>query len=200
MSPGELRFPIAYYNNIAYFFAPSDQFCWTYFGGPSDVNLQGLRHGPAPLHHIFTLHPTELSEAIRYSPVPPLPLFYGLRYDGCTLTYRMPEVARGSGFVCKILRLAPVRSSDDFPYISYPALLPYIPMRLMKRKRCSLQRFAKFTHQGLDVDQSSLVVIVPPIFVGGVSIWGPDGDAEEVQMIFECDFENEIVTASNQCT
>jgi hypothetical protein len=52
----------------------------------------------------------------------------------------------------------------------------------------------------LDIKPKMAVVIVPPIFVGGVSMWGPIGDAEGVQVIFECDFEATTVRASNQCS
>lgn len=194
ISPDELRFPVAYYRGMAYFFRPTDRYSPTYFGGPSEVRFTTVPHGPLPLHHVLTLAGAVIP-ALEEFYVFSLPLFYGLRYDGCSLTYRMPERS-----VCKITKLQPRRSSDDFPYREYPVLLPYLPLRLARRTRCTAEQFAGFSYQGLNIKTKTMAVIVPPLFLGGVSIWGPIGDAEGVQMIFECDFETQTVRASNQCT
>jgi len=194
MSPDEVHFPVAYYNGTAFFFAPTDRHSPTYFGGPSDITFTGVRHGPEPLHHILTLAGAVIPALVDYH-VFSLPLFYGLRYDACSLTYRMPERS-----VCEITKLQPRRSSADWPYRDYPRLLPYIPLRLSRRTRCTAKRFAKLSYQGLEIKPTTMVVVVPPVFIGGVSMWGPMGDAEGVQIVFECDFENKTVRASNQCT
>ena len=194
MSPDQLQFPVAYYKGEAYFFAPSNRYSPSYFGGPSDVVIAGPRHGPARLHHVLTLRGAVIP-ALGDFYVFSIPLFYGLRYDGCILTYRMPERS-----ACEICELEPRRSSNDFPYSDYPALLPYVPMRLVRRTRCTPRRFATFSWQGLNINAKSMVVIVPPIFTAGVSMWGPTGEAEGVQIIFDCDFETKTIRASNQCT
>src|SRR5688500_6429614 len=117
MGPEDVRFPVAYYGGTAYFLAPTDRYTGSYFGGPSDVSLTGVRHGPEPLHHVLTIDyrvVPALEEAYLFQ----LPLFYGLRYDGCELTYR------ASSDDCRITKLSPRKSSANWPYRDYP---PYLP-------------------------------------------------------------------------
>jgi hypothetical protein len=152
------------------------------------MKFTGVRHGPARLHRVLTIEGSMI-------PAPPVPLFYGLRFSGCRVTYSLP-----SRSVCRITQIEPRRSSADWPYQDYPSLLPYIPLRVQKRASYTTERFARLSWQGLDINPKMMVVIVPPIAVGGVSLWGPTGDVEGVQIIFECDFENQTVKASNQCT
>jgi len=194
MSPDELQFPVAYYEGTAYFFEPSDRYSPTYFGGPSDYKLSGKGLRSASLHHVMTLGGA-IVPALDEHFVFTVPLFYGLRHDGCRLTYAMPD-----NYVCQVETLQPAAAESDFPYSDFPSLLPYLPLRLKCRRQCTPDQFSAWTHQGLGLESKAMAVVVPPLFVGGVSMWGPGGDAEGVQIVFECDFEKKTVRATNQCS
>ena len=193
MSPNKLKFPVAYYNGKAYFLEPNDNFSWTHFGGPCEMTFTGPGSNPHFLHHILTLH-ADVIPSLAY-PGSEVPLFYGMQYDGCVLSYRVLK-----SYHCKIVKLDPREAEADYPYPDYPRLLPYIPLRLARRTNCTPKEFAKLAWQGLDIKPKTLAVIVPPIYTCGVSMWGKWGDAEGVQIIFECDLEKQTIKASNQCT
>jgi hypothetical protein len=189
----KLKFPVAYYDGKAYFMEPNDSFSWTHFGGPGEMDFIGAGSDSLSLHHILTLH-ADVIPGLTY-PFSEVPLFYGMQYDGCELSYRVLNSTQ-----CKILKLYPREAEADLPYSDYPRLLPYIPLRVAKRTKCTAKQFAKLAWQGLDLKPKTLAVIVPPIYTCGVSMWGKWGDAEAVQIIFECDLEKKTIKASNQCT
>lgn len=190
----ELQFPVAYLNGWAYFLERGLRYTGAYFGGPSDITFVDKRNNAVQLHHILTLTPSVIPELQEYF-VHDLPLFYGMRYDGCELTYRIPESS-----ICKIVKLSPRDPMPHWPYPNYPLLLPYLPLSLARRVRCESKDFAELTHQGVEIKAKTMVIIVPPIFNLGVSMWGPMGDGEGVQMVFECDLKRKTIKASNQCT
>ena len=199
MSPDELQFPVAYCEGKAYFMEPAGEVPRTwhaYLGGPLEMQFTGARHGPQRLHRVLTVEGNFIPELSQHG-VSSIPFFYGMRFSGCQLAYQFTR-AHGSG--CQITSIEPTRSSSSWPYADYPPLLPYIPLKLQKCTACTPKRFAKLTWQGLEIRPRALVVIVPPFPAGGVSLWGPTGDVEGVQIIFECDLGKRIVTASNQCT
>src|SRR5688572_11980393 len=125
MSLDALKFPVAYHDGAAYFFEPTDRYSGTYFGGPCEAPVTGVGYGPEPLHHIMTVDDDDV-------PIISPPLLYGLRYSGCDLTYRISDDDE-----CEILKMEPRKSSADFPYLRYPSLLPYIPMRMARRLKIS---------------------------------------------------------------
>jgi hypothetical protein len=192
MSPYKLKFPVAYHDGKAYFMEPTDNFSWTRFGGPGEMDFVGPGSDSFSLHHILTLHSGVIPSLDAFSE---LPLFYGMQYDGCELSYRVLNSTQ-----CKILKLYPREAEVDLPYSDYPRLLPYIPLRLARRTKVTAKQFAKLAWQGIDINPKTLAVIVPPIYSCGVSMWGKSGDAEAVQIIFECDLEKKTIKASNQCS
>lgn len=194
MSLNKLQFPVVYYANRAYFLERCNRYSPTYFGGPSDTTFTGVRSGDPQLHHLLTITGHVVVEMQDYH-LYAVPLFYGFRYGGGDLTYRVTK--RSS---CKVIKLPEGKPSPDFPYPNYPALLPYIPLSVARWEYCEPEEFAELTHQGLEIKPKTMVVVVPPIFSFGVSMWGPGGDAEGVQIIFECDFESKTIKALNQCT
>jgi hypothetical protein len=193
ISPFDLRAPAVFCDGTAYLLQWGNDSSPSYFGGPSDLRFTGALARRARLHHVLTLG-GGIIPAMEQQHVFKLPLFYGFCHDGGQLKYRLPEERTS-----ELLELEPRQVSADFPYPDYPALLLHLPLRLDQRRDCTPADFARFTWQGLEIKPSMLVVIVPPILVGGVSMWGPDGDAEGVQVIFECDFETHTVRGSNQC-
>jgi hypothetical protein len=195
MSPEELQFPAVYCDGTAYFLDRDDRFSGTYFGGPYEGTFNGLDEDSQTLHHILTLNRKIIPHLEHHRLGFGLSLFYGMQHEGCELAYRIL-----GPMLCEVIELEPREACAVWPYPHYPRLLPYIPLRLAKRIDCTAKQFAKFAWQGLDIKPKTMAIIVPPLFVGGVSMWGRTGDAEGVQIIFECDLESETIRASNQCT
>jgi hypothetical protein len=193
----ELRFPVAYHDGIAYFLERSENWSATYFGGPLDVNLSGIRYGTRRLHHILTLDSDQIPRLSECG-VFRVPLVYGMCYSGCSMKYKL---SNKHGNEIEIVQLTPRKSSPNWPYRDYPPLLPCIPLKVAEKKRCSPQSFVRFSCQeSLEVKSHALTAIVPAMFQFGVSMWGRWGDAEDVQIIFQCDLKKLEVNAFNQCT
>jgi hypothetical protein len=182
---------------MAYEFARAHQYSPTVFGGPGEIVLGGVRHGPAPLHFIGRVSAVHVPILAEQRPLFGLPLLYGMRYSGCRLSYRLD---RRSDRKVSLTSLTPRRSSRDWPYEHYPSLLPYVPLEIKQRRRMSYRAFARKYPNLANTQPASLVVVVPPPFSIGVSLWGPVGDAEEVTIVFECDVSRNTVEAYNICT
>jgi hypothetical protein len=187
----------AFTEGIRYEFVPTQQYSASAFGGPGEITLRGPRHGPAPLHFIGRISKVHLPILARPKSYFDLPLVYGMRYSGCRLGYRL---ARTSDAKLTVTGLVPRRSSSDWPYEQYPSLLPYVPLKLGRRRRMTYEAFARRYPNMADAQPADLVVVVPPPFGIGVSLWGPIGDAEGVTLVFECDVSRRAITAYNICT
>jgi hypothetical protein len=122
-----------------------------------------------------------------------VPLVYGMRFDGCGLTYELTSARQ-----ITIKRSSNKTSSDDWPYEDFPDTLPRLGLRLLDPIDCSLKTFGQLTHQGLGpVEPDEMVVVVPSTQdYGGVSLWGEDG--EGVQIIFYVSTSDWTVVADNQ--
>jgi hypothetical protein len=194
MLPEQINYPAAYYDGHACFYeralAPSS----SRIGGPSDIQFSGIVHGPRSLHHILTLGSDELP-GIQQKEFTGLSLFYGMCFDGCSMSYEVRDAIR-----YHLLELEPTESSDGWPYSDYPDLLPTVPLRLARRIPCSRERFSEFLAQKDKIEADELVVVVPPISDLGMSLWGDNGDAEGVQIIFRCDLQTRRVRVYNECT
>jgi hypothetical protein len=196
MDADSLEFPAVYFEGMAFILEPSMSFRGPsagYFGGPTEAKFTGITRGAAGLHRVLTLQPSAIP-ALAECYLPVLPLFYGLRYSGCEISYSFSRSSE-----CRIIGLDPRRSSEDWPYVGFPEILPYFPLRVKKRFACSARIFSKLSWQGVSPKPKTMMVIVPPPPVGGVSLWGRSGDLEGVQIIFECDFGKQTVKAYNQC-
>ena len=194
MLPKELHYPAAFYNNHACFYERAQFYSSSYFGGPTSIRFTGLRHGPRRLHHMMTLN-WDAIPGIEDKGYSDLSLFYGMCYSGCTMTYEIKE-----SFSFRLLELEPRRSSSDWPYTPYPDLLPYVPLRLARRVRCTAEQFRELLIQQGDVKADEVTIIIPPMFDLGLSLWGHSGDAEGVQIVFQLDVERRRVRAYNECT
>lgn len=164
------------------------------FGGPLEMSVTGRRLGRRPLHkiaHISDQH-VPLSGSSRY--VSDIPLIYGMRYSGCSLKYKFKfrEI--------NILELDPPQSSEDWPYKGYPKILPYAPLELGARNETSWTVFADAFPNLPKQQPTELVAVVPPPMTMGVSLWGADGDAEGVAIVFEVDLDANKVAAYNVCS
>src|SRR5438552_4560565 len=92
--------------------------------GRSQSGIIGQTFGPKPLHQVARLSAWHIP-ALGQNYTNPLPLIFGMHFDGCQLSYRVH-----SGHKVEILKIEPDRSLDDWPYPNFPPLLPYIPLRL----------------------------------------------------------------------
>jgi hypothetical protein len=195
-SPDDLLYPAIFHAGKAYFLERSTKRQASYFGGPIDpaVAFTGVQHGSRRLHHILKIDGDCFQPMWHVPGGHHLHLVYGMCFGGGNITYRSKL------YEIEVLEMNPAESSEDFPYHCYPDLLPYLPMRLQACVDCTLEEFSQVSCQPLELISSEAIVIVPPSPVLGMSLWGPSGDAEGVQIVFRCMIERHgIVMAANQC-
>jgi hypothetical protein len=194
MSLRSENYPYVFFQGKVTTFQPSTKFRFTFFGGPSDLRTEGVAIGPRALHQVLTLHTRDLGpSAVKLET--DLTFKYGLAYDGCYLEYKTLYRA------IEIVKMEPSKSSDDWPYADYPVLLPYVPLEIKEARECSLKEFSDSVMQGIDkTHDAEVIVIVPPNPELRMSIWGPSGDANDVQIIFRYDATTGITKVYNACT
>jgi hypothetical protein len=157
--------------------------------------MTGCAYGPKPLHHIARLGASHVP-ALSAHHLFDLPLVYGMHYSGCQLSYRVAY-----GHQIDVLDIEPPTSSDAWPYSDYPALLPYVPLRLQAEPcRASYVQFADRFPNMPERQRADLIVAVPPPATVGLSLWGDSGDGDDVTIVFECDLKDRIVVAGNVTT
>jgi hypothetical protein len=187
----EEQLVLAYWNGTIFSFERARKHSDSVFGGPMEVAFSGIEHGPKPLHMIARLAPNDFAPSGEHQ-LFHVPLIYGMCYDGCTLEYRIDDVGD-----IELRRLQPTQSSEDWPYLHFPPLLPYVPLRLGNTRPSTYAEFAGAFPNMPEQQPSELVVAVPPPATLGISLWGKIGDADNVTLLFECDLEDRIVAASN---
>jgi hypothetical protein len=84
------------------------------FGGPLELELSGIDHGPKPLHMIALLSSAHVP-ALGKHHLFELPLIYGMCYDGCKIQYRVDIVGR-----IELRELSSVQATDSWPYRNFP--------------------------------------------------------------------------------
>jgi hypothetical protein len=186
----EEQLVLAYCDGTIFSFERSRKHSESVFGGPMNTELSGIDHGPKPLHMIARLAREHFAPS-NESPLFDIPLVYGMCYDGCELKYRINVVGN-----IELLKLRPTQSSDDWPYLHFPPLLPFVPLQIGDMRRASYAEFAQAFPNMPDQQPTELVVAVPPPATLGVSLWGI-GDGDDVTILFECDLSDRVVYASN---
>jgi hypothetical protein len=163
------------------------------FGGPLGLDV---RKG-GPLQRVLTLSLKDPMLADVMPKVAELPLVYGFTFNGCRVEYRVVDDGR-----IEVVQMTPGKPSRDWPYARYPAAFPQRRFGLRSEGRVEPDRVSELAWQGVEHADAGaiLVAIVPPNEIYGVSLWGEDGDAEGVQVVFEVDPATGTVTAYNQCT
>ena len=97
MTPDDIHWPVVYCNGHAVFFERnSESIGSNYFGGPLQQTFVGPAFGSEPLHRVLTLSMAKLPQPKGNYLQGSFPLFYGMRYDGCTIRYRI-SVQKGVG-------------------------------------------------------------------------------------------------------
>jgi len=194
MDLGNENYPYAFYQGRVVTFKSSLRMATSYFGGPGQFVIRGKKHGPRPLHHIVTLWIRDIEVPCSHGFV--IPFFYGLSFEGCDLEYK--RVAHSA---IEVTEISPSKSSHDWPYDNYPYQLPYIRLEVREKHECSLSEFSDSVMQGIKtVADAELIVVVPANPELRMSIWGPAGDAEQVQMVFRYDTGSCVTRAYSACT
>jgi hypothetical protein len=173
----------AFHNETLYTFERAERLSGSHFGGPFQAEFSGQMFGPKPLHLIAclgSLHIPALSEPYRNQ----MPLIFGMHYDGCELIYRFESNRK-----VEVLYVKPATSLEDWPYVNFPPLIPYMPLRLSDSPRSeSYDSFAQRFPNMPWPQPTELVVAVPPPATIGLSFWG-DGDGNDVTIVFECELK-----------
>lgn len=193
MQPDDLLYPALFHEGVAYFLERSGSRTASYFGGPFEGAIVGVNHGPRRIHHLATINGDCFEPLWHVVGGSTLRLIYGMCYDGCRVKYR------NSAAQTEVLEMEPTTSDADWPYPDYPAYLPYFPLRLQRRSKCSLEEFSELACQPLDAQPAEALIIIPASPSLGMSLWGPSGDAECTQIVFRCDLAKRTVEAYNQC-
>lgn len=193
MQPDKLLYPALFHNGEAYFLERSDIHTGSYFGGPTEDAITGIKHGPRKIHHIATLNGHCFKPLWDVIGAFELKLLYGMCYSGCHMKFET------SVPVVEVLEMTPKVSDASWPYSDYPTYLPYFPLRLQQSSKCTLEKFLKLSCQQINVAEHEVLVLIPPIPVLGMSLWGPSGDGENTQIVFRCDLTKQTVEAYNQC-
>lgn len=166
------------------------------FGGPLALTVRGAKSKPLVLHRVLTLSSSDPLLGVTIPGVTELPLVYGFVHDACHIEYRVISATE-----IEMVTLPEEPPSTDWPYEQYPAAFPSKPFALRDDGTIDPDDVDELTWQGLDhVDpKKGVVAIVPPSALYGVSLWG-DGDAEQVQVVFEVNPAKRTVVVSNQCS
>jgi hypothetical protein len=177
----------AFHDQTLYIFEQAERRAHSQFGGPPPNEIIGEPFGPKPLHQIACLSGHHIT-ALSRSHLNPLPLIHGMHFDGCRLSYRVE-----SSHKIAVLSIDPASSLDNWPYANFPPLLPYVPLHLRDTPlSASYDEFAS-RFPNMPPEPAELTVAVPPPATIGLSLWGPNGDWDEVTIIFECDLKNRRV-------
>src|SRR5262249_20107383 len=188
----EEQLVLAYLEGTIFSFERAQKHSASVFGGPMKGQILGVAYGPKPLHRIAQLSSADLP-ALGPAKIFDLPLIYGMCYDGCHLEYRV----KVGGI--ELLELRPGESSEDWPYLHFPLLLPYVPLQVREKRAARCEEFAQAFPNMPDTRSAELIVAVPPPATLGVSLWGI-GDGDNVTILFECDLSDKTVYASNLCS
>ena len=187
----EEQLVLAYCDGTVFSFERAQKHSASQLGGPMEVEVSGIEHGPQPLHMIARLgspHLPVLGQHYLFS----LPLIYGMCYEGCELEYRVDVSSK-----VELRKLRPTQSLEGWPYRHFPPLLAYVPLQIGHARPCSYAEFAETFPNMPSAQPAELVVAVPPPATLGVSLWGM-GDGDDVTILFECDLADRIVYASNR--
>ena len=174
-------------------FSRAEEHGFSAFGGPIELPVRGASL-PRPLHQIAWLSHNELKCLAPPRYIWDLPLLHPMRYSGGSLQY---EFSR-EGIV--IHQLEPTETSESWPYVGFPDLLPYYPLQLVQTTSEDWKAFTRHAPNLPEQQPSELVVLVPPPEGLGFTLWGRGGDAEGVTIVFEVALDAKHVNTYNVCS
>lgn len=183
----------AYFDGRTTFFKRSESHSFSYFGGSLDLH-SGEVIPSFEIHRILTIHFADIP-GFKQLPVFAVPLFYGMRHNGCAMSYKVISNSK-----IEMIEIYPPEPQINWPYQNYPALLPYVPLMVSRVILSSYEDFSSMFWQEPPIDSpDKLIVLFPSPPPMGVSLWGLDGDMGGVQIVFEYDTSSKIISVSNQC-
>lgn len=171
----------------------TDELSFSVFGGPLEYECSGVQL-PRPLHQVALLSHNQVPSLGAPSYIFDLPLVYGMRYSGGTLHYTFSREG-----IC-VRAIEPLEASDSWPYRGFPDILPYYPLRRGETVTEDWTAFSKRAPNLSEAQPCELVVLIPPPFGLGFTLWGRGGDAEGVTLVFECNLTSREVVAYNVCS
>lgn len=184
---------VVHVGGLTYTFSRGVVESMSFYGGPLERAVIGCTFGPARLHQVASLSPSNLPVLGDAPWIGELPLVYGFRFDGCSLEYRFETNT------IQVLHISPESSTEGWPYHDYPPLLPYIPITATQPISEDWDAFASRFPNLPEEQPAELVAVVPPAFLIGQSLWGRSGDLEEVCIVFECYLSEKRVACYNVC-
>jgi len=188
-------YPFVYYKGKVTTFKKSKEFGMSYFGGPGQYIFRGEEFGPRKLHHIATIDSGQIGEHCNdfYARIP---LLYGLCFDGCEIKYKNVLTDR-----IEVLHIDPKESNSKWPYENYPEYLPYYPLCTDQIAEISKEDFLERVCQSVwELPDEVMVIVIPPNPELGMSMWGPEGDAEEVELVFCLNTETGEIQSNVGCS
>jgi hypothetical protein len=108
---------VVHVSGLTYSFSHADHESMSIYGGPLESAVSGCKFGPARLHQVASLSPSNLP-ILGDAPwfVVELPLVYGFRFDGCSLEYRF-EILRARAWflsaICQKEGCSPTTCADS---------------------------------------------------------------------------------------
>lgn len=210
MNPDPFLWPVVFTGSTAVYFEPTTHLGSAYFGGPLEQEFDGLSFGPEPLHRIFTFSPAGMPQPKGNNLQGRMSLFFGMRYQSCQLVYDVEVAGAVNAQVINdwdrktsVTAMRPTASNPNWPYQSYPVLLPYVRMKERERTEMAPEEFAEQHIQGglPELTAADMCIVVPPVSAFGVSMWGPTGDDAGSQIVFRYGYRtNEIRACYSQAT
>lgn len=192
MHPDDLLYPALWFRERAYFLKRAERLSGSYFGGPFTGKILGAPK--ARLHHIATIQGQCFPPLHSRVGGGEINLLYGISHESCELAYRRARYGE-----IEVVKVNPPRPSKDWPYPDYPSHLPYLPMQLEQEVECSLKEFSELSCQPpFEAEPDEVIILVPPSPMLGMSMWGPDGDLECVQIVFRYNYVTEVVKGKAQ--
>lgn len=171
-------------------------------GGPLELKLPGWPKKLPQPQRLFTLDfddPALEKLGLQIDAVVGhLPLLYAFQVSSCTMKYEIESM--------KLLNFEGESEGSGWPYDNYPNRFPTVPLALKAPRRINWKQLERdddwygLTWQDSRPGPGEVLIVVPPNDIYGVSLWGEDGDDEQVQMVFRIDMKAAIIEAWNECT
>ncbi len=166
-----------------------------YFGGTlQDFSREALDED---IHHLMTLDLSSLDIDSNQSKSSKIPFLYGFIYDSCQMKYQIADRE-----ISKITHYQPIQKYADFPYSGYPSTFPVSQITLSNITHLTKELMEDIFLESKKMPEltNKFLAVVPPNPKYGVSLWGEEGDAEHVQVVFLVDLINNTITVENQCS
>lgn len=191
---GCIREPLIYFNGMLVVLESTEYVdSCSYFGGdlPFISDVPAL----AKIHSLFTLK-RDILDVFDGIPFTHLSLIYPFMHDGGAINYKVSHDGK-----IKIGSLEPDVAVDDWPYEGYPPAFSEVCFKSKRTLQLEFDEFKNVLPQGLSDDsKDDMITIIPPSDDYGVSLWGEDGDAENVVCVFSISPQTGHVRANNQCS